>query len=321
MRAEPILLCYDGSEDANVAIRRAAYLFGERGAVVLTVWQRSYGTYDWPTATYALDMDALDAAGESTAGRLAAAGTALAQTAGLAAEPLTVRAGGPVWQAILEQADALDAAAIVLGSRGMTGVKGLLLGSVAATVIQHSTRPALLVRHGAASATGPALIAYDGSRDARLAIERAGALLGGRRALVLTVWHHPHAAINYSWPGVPYAADLQELDEAAEDAARRLAAEGTELATAAGLQAEPIIARSPAALWQTILDAADERDASVVVLGSRGLSGLKTLVLGSVSSGAAHHARRPLLIARHGELAEPVREAERAGTLGDPIIG
>ena len=50
------------------------------------------------------------------------------------------------------------------------------------------------------------------------------------------------------------------------------------------------------AVWRTVLAEADDRDVSVVVLGSRGLTGVRSLVLGSVSHGVANHSRRPVLI-------------------------
>ena len=49
--------------------------------------------------------------------------------------------------------------------------------------------------------------------------------------------------------------------------------------------------------WGAIVEVADELDASLVVCGTRGLSGVRGLVLGSVSSTVLHHARRPVLVA------------------------
>ncbi len=50
-----------------------------------------------------------------------------------------------IWGTILEQAADVDASAIVLGSRGLTGLKSLLLGSVSHAVIQHADRPVIVV--------------------------------------------------------------------------------------------------------------------------------------------------------------------------------
>ena len=70
---------------------------------------------------------------------------------------------------------------------------------------------------------------------------------------------------------------------------------GAELARQAGFEAE---ARGDLAepTWEGIVVAADEIDAAVIVIGSRGLSGAKELFEGSVSHEVAAHARRPVLI-------------------------
>jgi nucleotide-binding universal stress UspA family protein len=49
---------------------------------------------------------------------------------------------------------------------------------------------------------------------------------------------------------------------------------------------------------KTIVDIADREDAATIVMGSRGLAGLKAMLLGSVSSAVLHHADRPTLIVR-----------------------
>ena len=69
-----------------------------------------------------------------------------AEAAGFTATPVIAEALGPVWQAIVRVADERDAAAIVLGSRGLSGVKAALLGSVSSGVVQHATRPVLVVQ-------------------------------------------------------------------------------------------------------------------------------------------------------------------------------
>lgn len=90
-----------------------------------------------------------------------------------------------------------------------------------------------------------------------------------------------------------------------EENARKLAAEGVRLAEAGGMTAKPLTKLASGPLWQQILAVADERDASAIVLGTRGLGGVKSLVLGSVSNAVVHHASRPVLIVRRGEAAEP----------------
>jgi nucleotide-binding universal stress UspA family protein len=82
-----------------------------------------------------------------------------------------------------------------------------------------------------------------------------------------------------------------------EAGAERVAAEGVEHARAAGFDPAPAAVRASPNAWRTLLAKADEVDASVVVLGSRGLGAVKSALRGSVSSGTLHHSRRPVLVA------------------------
>lgn len=97
---------------------------------------------------------------------------------------------------------------------------------------------------------------------------------------------------------------IDELDAGTADAARASAAEGAALAAAAGFDARPLARRalartaerSTVTVWRVVLEAADEEAAELVVLGSRGRSGIGSMVLGSVSYGVVHNSERPVLI-------------------------
>jgi nucleotide-binding universal stress UspA family protein len=151
----PLILCYDGSEDARHAIRRAGGLFAGRRALVVTVWQptTAHGGLGIAGETAGMiDLFALDRAAAKAADRLADEGARLARDAGLLAEPVAVQAAGPVWKTIIELADRDDAATIVMGSRGRAGLRAMLLGSVSSSVVHHADRPTLIVRRPVAHA-------------------------------------------------------------------------------------------------------------------------------------------------------------------------
>jgi nucleotide-binding universal stress UspA family protein len=149
------------------------------------------------------------------------------------------------------------------------------------------------------SADGPLILCYDGSRDARHAIQRAGGLFEGWHALVVTVWQPTAAPGGLGFAGETAGmVDLFALDRAAAEAGRRLADEGVRIAQEAGLQAEPVAVQAAGPVWKTIVEMADRDDAATIVMGSRGLTGLRAMLLGSVSSAVVQHADRPTLIVR-----------------------
>jgi nucleotide-binding universal stress UspA family protein len=140
--------------------------------------------------------------------------------------------------------------------------------------------------------TGPVVFAYDGSELARLAIEEAARQLApGRDALVVTVWQPfdvgfvPRSGLQLD------AAQIAQVRSAAEETA----AEGATRAEAAGFRARSVAVES-SPTWKAIADLAEDREASLIVLGSHGRTGLAGVVLGSVAGAVAAHSRRSVLI-------------------------
>jgi nucleotide-binding universal stress UspA family protein len=140
----------------------------------------------------------------------------------------------------------------------------------------------------------PILLCYDGSDDAFRAIELAGSLFPGRNAVVLSVWEK-YGVLS----GIPRVDD-----DLMQEATGQMAADGAERAQAAGFAATPVAVEAEHGVATAIIEAADEHDAALVVMGTRGNTGIRSLLLGSVSHSVAHHAHRPLLIVPSGPLAE-----------------
>ena len=152
---DPLIVCYDGSEDARHAIRRAGELFAGRRARVVNVWQPTAAPsalgFAGETAGM-VDLFELDRAAAKAGNSVADEGARLAREAGLLAEPVAVQAAGPVWKTLIDIADRDDAATIVMGSRGRAGLRAMLLGSVSSSVVHHADRPTLIVRRPVAHA-------------------------------------------------------------------------------------------------------------------------------------------------------------------------
>lgn len=142
-----ILIAYDGSDDAKAAIEHAARLFPGEHVSVLTVWQRFIDTLARVGGGISMVVDyaEIDADNERAAGERAQEGAGLAKEAGLDAEARTAVVETSIADAILTEAAAADASVIVCGSRGYTGVKSLLLGSVSHHLLQHADLPVVVV--------------------------------------------------------------------------------------------------------------------------------------------------------------------------------
>jgi nucleotide-binding universal stress UspA family protein len=142
------------------------------------------------------------------------------------------------------------------------------------------------------------LIAYDGSADAKHAISVAASTLQPQAAVVVSVGESlltRLAAYPFAAAGMA-AADIND-EGTSEKLAKDQADEGAKLARDAGLTdvtAKYAVAED--AVWEIIVQAADEVDASLIVLGSRGLNAVKSVLIGSVSNHVLHHAHRPVLI-------------------------
>jgi nucleotide-binding universal stress UspA family protein len=144
----------------------------------------------------------------------------------------------------------------------------------------------------------PLLIAYDGSECARHAIEEAASLLGPRRATVIAVWQDLAAVPAFAWAAPATTTGFEVLFDAAREGAERVAREGAEIGAQAGLTATPAAVEAPASVWHAIVDRAEEDDVAAIVMGSRGLGGVRSALLGSVSTGVVHHSNRPVLVVR-----------------------
>jgi nucleotide-binding universal stress UspA family protein len=151
------------------------------------------------------------------------------------------------------------------------------------------------------------LIAYDGSDLANAAVRSAAELFPGSAALVVTVWESGLGAIAAVNPGVdaagiaPFPTDpelVSEVDESGEQHATVVAREGARLAGSLGLDAEPHAIPDEVHVADAIVDLAAGRDAAAVVIGSHGISGLRSHLLGNTSRHVLARCKRPVVVVR-----------------------
>jgi nucleotide-binding universal stress UspA family protein len=157
------------------------------------------------------------------------------------------------------------------------------------------------------------LICYDGSRDAKAAVHIAAKLMPGEPTTVLTVWQPFIEVLAHTPSGfglAPGIIDVEEVDQACFSAAHEQAAEGADLARRLGLNAQPRCCVQHTTVAAAIIEHADEVGASAIVMGSRGLTGLKSALLGSVSHAVLQHADLPVVVVPSPDVAA-ARSRER----------
>lgn len=204
---------------------------------------------------------------------------------------------GRAASAIVDEAGALEADLIVVGSRGHGSIATMLLGSTAAEIVDHAPCPVLVAR---GASIGTVVLADDGSPSARAA------------ETVLASWplfaNRPLSVVTVAQVGVPVAAGFtaglydqvlasygqavedarEEVREECEDASMRLAR--------AGLEARPVALEGQPAT--EIVRFATDRGTGTIVMGTRGRTGLARLFLGSVARNVLVHAPCSVLIVR-----------------------
>ncbi|MFE9957968.1 universal stress protein [Micromonospora sp. NPDC005299] len=205
-------------------------------------------------------------------------------------------AGGP-GAALIEESRRAEL--VVVGSRGVGGFAGLLLGSVSNQVAQHGHCPVLVVRPAEQPipVRGPVLVGVDGSESAAYAV-RLAADEAVRRDADLVLVHvrtSERGAVAPDAAAEATAAAQAESAELLAGAAARIRTDHPVLSVVE----RPARGASPE---QALIEASGE--AALVVVGSRGRGGFAGLLLGSVSQALVQHAHCPVLVAHLYEPAD-----------------
>jgi nucleotide-binding universal stress UspA family protein len=152
---------------------------------------------------------------------------------------------------------------------------------------------------------GVVLVCYDGSDDAKAAIETVAAVASGHPVIVATFWQAFAAvASRYAVSLLEIIQDPDDINTREEARAMGVAAEGAKLARELGLDAESRAPEATGALDDAINAYADEIAARMVVIGSRGRSSIASTLLGDVAADVVQRARRPVMVVPGKALAD-----------------
>src|SRR5579871_2283171 len=286
-----ILACSDGSECAQRALRVTAEMAKRFGSevVVINAFNPSYANPGYMGAwAMAIDTETVKRCAKEQWEEVEAGAMPIFQQAGVSCRFMPL-SGHPVDSLVVAAQDE-KADVIVVGSRGMTEWKSLLLGSVSTGVLHHAHCPVLIVR-GENPTIHKILLATDGSDTAAKAARAAGELTQKLHAdlTVLNVFEPFRDYPNLTHDDLePEHLAARVLDTVAGRVGQVLDANGIAytLHQQSGRPAE------------TIVHVACACNSDLIVVGSRGLGTFKAMLLGSVSNSLAHHAPCSLLVVR-----------------------
>ncbi|MEJ7843117.1 MAG: universal stress protein [Rubrobacter sp.] len=308
-----ILLAVDGSEEARRAARMAMTLAGRLDSELHLVHVEPMSSvYAYPeSAIYDPELrDEVRVAAERTAReKLEVEVEAVGGLEKIAGTHTPV--GRPDAE-IVRLAEEIRAGLVVVGSRGLGPIGRAVMGNVSGSVVRHAHCPVLVVR-GAGhdeNRLGPVVLAVDGSEESKLAIRAATEISASTGFPVHVIYVIPTEAQLYGRHF--YSEDVKKsfVEEAKAGARRFLEEQAGGVRSAGGAVAQTYLATGRPD--EEVVELAEEIDAGMVVLGSRGLGGVRRALVGSVSESVFRHAHCPVLVVRaagHDE-AEVARTTE-----------
>ncbi|WP_216207307.1 universal stress protein [Amycolatopsis aidingensis] len=287
-----ILVGVDGSPSAQHAVRWAA-LEARRRQAPLCLFHACYVPPTTPYVPVSLPRSYRDALLEQGREWLVEAERVAVRAAPEVPVRTDLRIGQAAEQLIHESA---SAGLVVLGSRGLGGFSGLLVGSTAVALAAHGHCPVVVVRgrtlDAAPPESGPVVVGVDGSPASEAAVGFAFEAAGSRGVPLVAVHTWNDLTMGDTWAVAPLGLDY---DRIAEDE-RGLLAERL-----AGWQEKyPEVEL----VQHTIKDRpvrgllTQAEGAQLIVVGSRGLGGLRGMFMGSTSQALLHHSECPVAVVR-----------------------
>jgi len=290
-----ILLATDGSEGARLAADTAATLVASTGSELHVVCVGpGLPLYELPD--YPARFEETAAAQKREAKRVLDTEVKRLEDAGAAVAEARLETDERPDRAIVRLAEELGAGLLVVGSRGLGGLRGALMGSVSDSAVHHAHCPVMVVRDEPLTFPTRILMATDGSKDARLAADVALDLAAEFDSELHVTYVEPMPARHIGLARLASDLPPEVIASVEEEAETKLAEQVGEMGERDG-EVTRAHARvgSPAT---EIVALAEELEAGLVVVGSRGLGGLRRALMGSVSDSVVRHTHCPVMVVR-----------------------
>ena len=144
------------------------------------------------------------------------------------------------------------------------------------------------------------LVCTDGSLQSQKAIKEAAKVAGGCGANEVVILHvydkSIYPAMGYAMPGPELLRSIEEAKKEKQEKIESVLAEAVKTFQELGIQAETLLKEGHPS--ETIAKTANEGNFDMVVIGSRGLGGLKKLFLGSVSNAVVQEVKAKVLVVK-----------------------
>ncbi len=190
---------------------------------------------------------------------------------------------------------------IVMGSRGLGGLSGMVMGSVSAAVVSHASCPVVVVREDNAvteeTKYGPVVVGVDGSGVSQKAIENAFKEAQARGAELIAVHTWMDMQVQASLAGLSAAQQQWQVVEDEQNAllGQRLAGWSERFPD---VKVTKVVTRDRPV--RALADASE--GAQLLVVGSHGRGGFKGMLLGSTSRALLQAAPCPMMVVRPDSL-------------------
>ncbi len=200
----------------------------------------------------------------------------------------TVLEEGTPFNTIVDTAEEGNYDLIVMGRHGTKPIERALVGSVTARVIGTSQRDILVFPLGTAIGWGDIIVATDGSRYSRFATEKAIHIAKAHNSKV-----HAVSVVDVT---EEFQAQAPEAVEKLVEKARGYVEEVKQRAAADGVEIEALVREGES--YRVITDLSKKYKSEVIIMGSHGRTGVKRLLMGSVTEKVIGYAPCPVLVVR-----------------------
>lgn len=266
---EKLLLSTDGSEFSEGAVRESINVAKKCSSKLYVI-----SVIETNPEFETLALEIIEKAEKETRQHLESV-KGRASKEGVACEIIAHRGEEP-YQYIVDEAAKNNVDMIIMGRRGRTGLKRLMMGSVTAKVICHAPCNVLVVPRAARIELKNILIAIDGSKYSDVVASEAIAIARQTNALIFAICV------------ASTEADMKEAEENVDKV--KLMAEKE------GLKVDRICEKGRP--YEVIVNKAKEKNVDLIVLGSHGRTGLKRLLMGSVTERVIGHADCAVLVVK-----------------------